>query len=95
MTKFFYRVGEGDTIISISKKFSISPVKIIKLNRLKKEVEQGDLLYLEQKDSKTKTYVVQPFDNLDSVAKKFSLDKSQIIKRNGVDYLFYGLIIEI
>lgn len=95
MTKFFYRVSEGDTIISISKKFSIPPVKIIKLNRLKKEVEQGDLLYLEQKDCKTKTYVVQPFDNLDSVAKKLAVDKDKIISINGVDYLFYGLIIEV
>lgn len=95
MTKFFYRANEGDTVFSLSKKFSIPPVKIIKLNMLKKEIQAGDLLYLQTENVSTKKYTVQPFDTLESVSKKLAVDKQKIISLNGVEYLFYGLIIEI
>ena len=95
MTKFFYRANEGDTVFSLSKKFSIPPVKIIKINMLKKEIQAGDLLYLQTENVSTKKYTVQPFDTLESVSKKLAVDKQKIISLNGVEYLFYGLIIEI
>ena len=95
MTKFFYRANEGDTVFSLSKKFSIPPVKIIKLNMLKKEIQAGDLLYLQTENVSTKKYTVQPFDTFESVSKKLAVDKQKIISLNGVEYLFYGLIIEI
>ena len=95
MTKFFYRANEGDTVFSLSKKFSIPPVKIIKINMLKKEIQSGDLLYLQTENVSTKKYTVQPFDTLESVSKKLAVDKQKIISLNGVEYLFYGLIIEI
>lgn len=94
MTNFFYRVDNGDTLVSIAQTLKVAPFKLIKLNNLKKEVEQGDLLYIE-KPKNSKLYKVQPLDTLESIAQKFCVDKTELLLKNGVEYIFYGLIIEL
>ncbi len=88
MTKFFYRVQIGDTVSSLSERFSIPQIKIISLNGLKKEISEGDMLYLEKEDAVT--YKVRLFDTAETVAKKFNVDKDELLKLNGVEYIFYG-----
>jgi len=95
MTKFFYRVGHGETLFLVSNKLSVPCFKIIRQNNLTREIEQGDLLYIEKSSEKGRLYKVQPFDTLDSVCEKFCIDKQKLLEKNGVDYLFYGLIIEL
>ena len=95
MTKFFYRVEQGETLFGVSNKLSVPCFKIIRQNNLTREIEQGDLLYIEKSSEKGKFYKVKPFDTLDSVCEKFCVDKQELAEKNGVDYLFYGLIIEI
>ena len=89
MEKFFYRVQAGDCIYSISERFNVPLFTIVKLNRLKKEVCAGDLLYIESGEKRI--YKVKPFENADFVAKKFNLDRQKLLNDNGVSYLFYGL----
>ncbi len=91
MTKFFYRAQKGDTVCSLSERFSIPQIKIISLNGLKKEIQEGDMLYLEKE--KTATYRVGLFETADSVAKKFNISSESLLEQNGVEYIFYGLII--
>ena len=91
MKNFFYRVADGETILSISQKISVPPLLIIKTNGLKNEVSEGDLLYVEKHLGTL--YKVQPFDTIKSVAEKFGVSENSIIEKNGVDYLFYGLTI--
>ena len=91
MKKFFYRVTNLDSVQSLSKRFSIPVGKIISLNALKRDVEEGDLLYLEQVDAQT--YVVKPTDTLTSIAEKFCLPASEILKENATDYLYYSQVI--
>ena len=91
MKKFFYRVMQGESVLSIAQKFSIPPTRIVKENCLKEEVSCGDLLLLESFCGKT--YKVKPFDTIKSVAQKFGVSEEYIIEKNGVSYLFYGLII--
>ena len=93
MKKFFYRVLQEDTIISIADKFDLSVTALIKLNNLTRDVEQGDMLYIET--DKTITYKVQPTDTLRSVAKKFGVDERDLAEYNGLPYLFYGIKIKI
>lgn len=93
MEKFFYRVQEGDSLLSISEKFNIPACIIIKLNNLKKEVCLGDILYLEYCEKMR--YKVKLFDTAQSVALKFGVDKDKILKDNGVNYLFYGMVLQI
>ena len=93
MEKFFYRVQEGDSVFSISEKFDIPVCIIIKLNNLKKDVSVGDVLYL--KNERKTRYRVKPFDTAESVAQKFCIDKRRLLEENGVNYLFYGMILQI
>ncbi len=93
MKNFFYRVTETDTVFSVSKKFNLAPTALIKQNNLKSEIECGDLLYIEKDDSRL--YNVSPFDTPKSIAEKFNTSEQKILKDNGVDYLFYGLVIKI
>ena len=74
---------------------NIPPVKLIKLNNLNKELEQGDLLYVECLTTAKKLYKVQPFDTITSVCNKFGVSESYLKITNGIDYLFYGLVLEI
>ena len=93
MEKFFYRVERGDTLFSIAERFLTPAVSIITLNNLKKEPCDGDLLYIERDNCSL--YRVQPFDTLESVSKKFCVSEQSLREKNGVEYLFYGLIIKL
>ena len=93
MEKFFYRVEDGDTVFSVSQKFQIPPTLLIKQNCLKKEITCGDLLYIER--CVGNFYAVKPFDTIEDISKKFCVSKDEILQNNGIDYLFYGLIIKI
>lgn len=89
MKKFFYRVGKGETVISLAAKFNVPPIAIINANDLCGEVSEGDVLFIEETGGKI--YTVQPFDTLITVAEKFNASPEEIARVNGVDYLFYGL----
>ena len=89
MKKFFYRVKKGDTVLKLSDTFSLPPTKIVKLNNLKSEILEGDLLYLET-DNRT-VYTVSLTDTLNSIATKFNTTPEKILNDNGVPYLFYSL----
>lgn len=89
MKKFFYRVGKGETVISIAARFNVPPITIINSNALRDEVSEGDVLFIEETDGKI--YDVQPFDTISGVAEKFGVPPETIAAVNGVDYLFYGL----
>ena len=91
MKKFFYRVGENDSVLSVAQQFSISATSLIKLNNLKGEISQGDLLIIQTEQSTL--YRVKPFETAESVGKKFNIDPEKILNDNCVPYLFYGLII--
>ena len=91
MEKFFYRVESGDTVFALSRRFNIPVTIIVKLNNLKCEIEQGDLLYLER--GQYRIYKVRPFESAESVAQKFNTTPQKILSDNGVEYLFYGLTI--
>ena len=52
MKKFFYRVESEDDVLSVSRKFLVPVGRIIFLNRLEKEIEEGDLLDIEKSDYK-------------------------------------------
>ncbi len=91
MKKFFYRVNEGDTLLSLAERFSVPFNLIIKSNNLRSELSVGDLLYIEQPDCRL--YTVEPFDTAESIGEKFGVSALKILSDNGVPYLFYGMVI--
>lgn len=93
MKKFFYRVQSGDDVFSVSRKFLVPVGRIIFLNGLKKEIEEGDLLYIEKGDYRV--YSVKAGDNLESLAQKFGVSKEAIKSVNSSSYVFFGEIIYI
>lgn len=93
MKKFFYRVTEGDGIVSVAERFSASVTKLIKDNNLKREIEAGDMLFIE---TGGETYPVEPWDTMRSVARKFGVTEREIAQKNGdVPYIFYGMRIKV
>jgi LysM repeat protein len=89
MKKFFYRVEENESLISVAEKFSIPPSILIKENNLKQEISTGDLLVIPPFCGRV--YKVQPQDTLDSISKKFKVEKEKILIDNALSYIFYGL----
>lgn len=94
MKKFFYRVACGDTVYSLAEKFGIPVTVLIGKNLIKKEPEEGDLLYLETEDV-GRLYSVAPTDTLDSVAEKFCVSPQKILDENCVPYIWFGLKIKV
>ena len=89
MKKFFYRVSKGDTATSIANKFKLSVTKLIASNSLYKEVQEGDILYIEIGEGKV--YTVGVKDTLNSLSQDFGVSQEKILEDNGVPYIFYGL----
>ena len=93
MKKFFYRVKEGDTLFSLCEKYSVPQTEIVKLNGLKQEISEGDVLYFEIVDSPV--YRVDVCDTVRSLSEKFNVPEEYVKEQAGSDYLFYGLKLRI
>ncbi len=93
MEKFFLRVEQNQTVLSVSKEFSVPVCKLIKDNNLTRELEVGDLLYIEKEEGEL--YAVRPQDTVQSICKKFNKDEDEFLTQNGVPYVFYGLTVKI
>ena len=91
MKKFFYRVNEGESVLSVSGKFNVSTAKLIKDNNLKSELYPGQLLYVERTEKNV--YVVKPTDTLSGIARRFGVSEEEILEKNKVKYLFYPLVL--
>lgn len=89
MEKIFYRTEKGDTIARICDRFGVSPFSVIKLNNLRHEPEEGDLMLI-QKISGRK-YKVKPFDSVKGISEKTHTPEEKILSQLNDGYLFVGL----
>ena len=93
MKKFFYRVGEGESLFSIARKFNLSPFTLIYDNNLLADVEWGDIVFI---NCENQTYKPLPLDDFSTVSKRLNISKERLISLNGnIPYLFYGVDINI
>lgn len=74
--KFCYTVEEGEHIIDIAFKFSLSVDSLIALNNLKEEVSAGQILYIKRGDY----LVVTP--------ESFNLDYGELLEKNNKKVLY-------
>lgn len=91
MKKFFYRVQQGDCLTELSRKFKIPVNVLIYDNNLKKDVEEGDILYFSVPEGKV--YVSSPKDDFYSVSKKYGVSEDELKEKNKTPYLYYGVLI--
>ena len=94
MENFFYRVKCGDTLKSVCIRFNAPIFKVIEINKLNCEIEEGDIIEIVSLKN-AKEYFVAPFDTIDSIAKKFNIKKEELTEKNGVDYAVYGTVLYI
>ncbi len=92
MKKIFYRVQRNDVLALISDNFCVSPFSIISENMLNKEVSEGDMLIISEKEH---IYKPLPFETFYSVSKKTGVLEEELRRLNNVPYLFYGLTIRL
>lgn len=84
-------VRSGDTWKSISKEFDISQKKLRKYNDLYKgyELQEGDILYLEQKNRKADkehiVHVLRVGESMYSVSQKYGIRLKNLYKLNKMD----------
>lgn len=77
----YHVVGKGDTLASISKKYSISAAELKELNKLKTaRLKKGKRLLV--KRIGPKTYTVKKGDNIWRIAKKFDVDADDLMELN-------------
>ena len=91
MKKFFYRVQKGDSVISLSNRFSVPTCDLIKDNALKGEIEEGDVLILSPCED---AVFVSPHENAETIFKRTGKDGEKMLKSNNFLYFFYGLVLK-
>lgn len=80
----YHTVRKGETIASISKKYSISADELKELNNLKSsKLRKGIKLLV--KHIGPKTYLVKKGDSLYKIAKKFDMEADDLMKLNEMD----------
>lgn len=84
----------GETLASISRKYDISPVELLKFNELGSEyqVKEGDILFLDKKKKKYNgaqdVYIAKKGDTLYDVSQEFGIQLHQLAKLNNMnDYV--------
>lgn len=79
-------VAEGETLVSLCEKYSVSDSELIRLNRLRAFPPPGTILLLPQ--ARGRVYVVQPGETLSSVCEKFGMSEEEFASRNGDTFLY-------
>lgn len=84
----------GETLASISRKYDISPVNLLKYNELGSEfqVKEGDIIFLDKKKKKYEgpqdIYIAKQGDTLYDVSQEFGVQLHQLAKLNNMnDYV--------
>ncbi|MBI4618874.1 MAG: C40 family peptidase [Desulfobacterales bacterium] len=73
----FHKVKKGDTLLSLSKKYSLSLSELKKINNLRStKIRIGQKVLL--KRSRAKTYTVKRGDNIWKIAKRFNIDVDEL-----------------
>ena len=90
--EFFYRVKKGDGIRSVSEKFTVSPFTIISINSLKNELYEGQVIIIKKTEN---IYTVKVGETLEKLLIKFNLSREEFIEKNGINFVYPDLIINI
>lgn len=87
-SSFVYKVELGDNVKNIAEKYQTTPMVIIRINNLKREVEVGEFILIEKLFGIE--YVVKPKDTIESIAKKFGCSAITLMTNNMTDFIFVG-----
>ncbi len=81
----------GETLASISRKYDISPVQLLKFNELGSEyqVKEGDIVFLDKKKKKYEgsqdVYIAKNGDTLYVISQEFGIQLHQLAKLNNMN----------
>lgn len=91
-TDAYYKLQKKESEHTLSRKFNI-PISVIKRANQGIKITQGVTVFIPNFTGKK--YVVKPLDSFESVCKMFNVKKEELIEKNGVDYLYAGMVLEI
>lgn len=85
-----HRVGEGDTLFNISRRYNVSVADLITANNIKgNNIRQGDVLRVTATPAKTRnaeiqnvSYTVRKGDTINTIANRFNVDVNDIRRWN-------------
>lgn len=83
--EIYHFVRKGDTLLSVSHKYSVSVTELRELNDLKKsaKLKNGQKLFV--KSAGPKMYTVRKGDNIWKIAKKHNIDAEELMEINEMD----------
>ena len=81
----YHIVRKGDTLSSISHKYSISVIELRELNQLRKSAKLKNGQKLLITSAGPKIYTVKKGDNIRKIAKRFNLDADELMEINELD----------
>ncbi len=86
---FVLRVKEGETLLSLCRKFNLSFEKVIAENRLVREPAAGELLYVSR--AFREMHVAEAGETYRSIAEKYGKDEGELRRLNAAEYVFFSM----
>ena len=88
MNGFIVRAAEGDSVLSLCRKFSVSAERLIRENLLTSELTAGALVYISQKSRYV--HIAEAGESYQSIAAKYKKSEEELKKLSGAEYIFYS-----
>ncbi len=86
-----YIAIKGDTLDSVSKKFSTTKNAIKSDNFLDEDIKEGQLLFIKKHDI---IHEVKVYETLEDISKKYGVSAQDILLKNGLEFIYpYARII--
>ncbi len=86
----FYKIGENESVQSVARKFSISPQNLVFHNAGIK-IQDGVTIVIPKLFGRS--YKVQACDTIGGICDKFGINVDEFVKKNGVEFVYHGMIV--
>ncbi len=89
MESFVVRAGEGDSVLSLCRRFSVPMERLIAENRLTGEIAEGELVYISRPCRFV--HIAEAGETYASIAERFKKSEESLRALNRAEYVFYAM----
>ncbi|MFI3128806.1 MAG: LysM peptidoglycan-binding domain-containing protein [Bacillota bacterium] len=87
-----YKLSKNESLQSVARKFGIAP-QILAFKNSDITFKAGATIVIPKPEGEF--YKVSAGDTIESICEKFAIDKTQFYEKNGVNFIYHGMIVSI
>lgn len=87
-----YKLSKNESLQTVARKFGIAP-QILAFKNSDIIFKEGATIVIPKPDGQF--YKVNAGDTIESICEKFVIDKTQFYEKNGVNFIYHGMIVSV